>query len=85
LYAAGVRRFCFENVWAYRAPLQCSPDELPGTPAFVFDDPARYRHGDSLPPEVAVPEELAAFDEGHAAFMSMLEIGGYEVRRGPIS
>lgn len=85
LYAAGVRRFCFENVWAYRAPLQCSPDALPSTPAFEFDHPARFAHGDALDPAEAVPAERAAFDQGHAAFMAMLETGGYEVRRGPIS
>lgn len=85
LYAAGVRRFCFENVWAYRARLQCAVDALPESPAFVFDDPARYAHGDEMPPEAALAEERQAFDEGYAAFMAMLALGGYEVRRGPIS
>ena len=85
LYAAGVRRFCFENVWAYRAPLQCSVDALPGTPAFTWDDPSRYLHGDALDPAEAVPAERAAFEQGWTAFQAMLETGGYEVRREPIS
>lgn len=85
LYAAGVRRFCFENVWSYRAPLKCSPDELPDTPCFAWDDPARYLHGDALPVEVAVREERAAFDAGLAAFQAMLGNGGYEVVHDPIS
>jgi len=85
LYAAGVRRFCFENVWAYRAPLQCDPASLPATPAFTWDDPARYLHGDSLDPAVAVAGERPAFEEGWAAFLRMLDNGGYEVRREPIS
>ncbi|MFM2076815.1 MAG: hypothetical protein RJA49_705 [Actinomycetota bacterium] len=85
LYAAGVRRFCFENVWAYRAALQCPPDALPATPAFEWDDPARYLHGDELDPSVAVPAERRALDEGLTAFHTMLETGGYEVRRDPVS
>jgi 3-oxoisoapionate decarboxylase len=85
LYAAGVRRFCFENVWAYRAPLQCAPDALPATPAFEWDDPARYLHGDDLDPADAVAGEGPAFDQGWSAFIAMLRTGGYEVRRDPVS
>lgn len=85
LHAAGVRRFCFENVWAYRAPLQCSVDALPATSAFTWDDSSRYLHGDALDPADAVPAERAAFEEGWTAFLAMLETGGYEVRREPIS
>jgi sugar phosphate isomerase/epimerase len=85
LYAAGVRRFCFENVWAYRAPLQCDPATVPATAAFEWDDPGRYLHGDALDPADAVAGEGPAFEEGWAAFLAMLETGGYEVRREPIS
>jgi sugar phosphate isomerase/epimerase len=81
LYAAGVRRFCFENVWAYRAPLKCPPDDVPPSPAFAWADPARYLHGDGLDPSVAVPEERDAFDGGCAAFHRMLATGGYVVQR----
>jgi sugar phosphate isomerase/epimerase len=85
LYAAGVRRFCFENVWAYRAALQCSPEHLPATPPFEWDDPARYLHGDELDPSVAVPAERRALDEGLAGLHAMLHTGGYDVHREPIS
>jgi sugar phosphate isomerase/epimerase len=81
LYAAGVRRFCFENVWAYRAPLKCPPETLPSSPAFAWADPARYLHGDGLDPSEAVPEERAAFDAGRDAFHRMLVTGGYTVER----
>ncbi len=85
LYAVGVRRFCFENVWSYRAPLKCSPDALPDTPCFGWDDPARYLHGDALPVDEAVRGERQAFDDGLAAFHTMLETGEYEVVHDPIS
>lgn len=85
LYAAGVRRFCFENVWAYRAPLTTPVESLPDTPCFVLDDPERYLHGDALDPDRAVREERIAFSDGLRAFWAMLAEGGYEVTRQPIS
>jgi sugar phosphate isomerase/epimerase len=81
LYAAGVRRFCFENVWAYRAPLKCAPDAVPATACFAWEAPGRYLHGDGLDPTDAVRGERTAFDAGFAAFRAMLEQGGYEVER----
>lgn len=85
LYAAGVRRFCFENVWSYTAPLQSEVESLPKTPCFEFGDPSRYLVGDSLAPELAVPEERAAFVEGLANFHTMLRSHGYEVHPRPIT
>lgn len=85
LYAAGVRRFCYENVWAYRAPVQCHLDQLPTTAAFTWSDPARYLHGDALEPQKAVREERLAFDQGWQEFQSMLAAGGYEVAAEPLS
>lgn len=82
LYAAGVRRFCYENVWSYTAPLQCGADELPDTPCFEWDDPQRYLVGDTLTPEVALRDERLAFDQGLHAFQQMLESHGYEVSSG---
>lgn len=79
LYAAGVRRFCYENVWSYTAPLKCSVDELPATPCFEWDDPARYLVGDTLAPSKAVREERRAFEQGLRAFQQMLQSQGYEV------
>ncbi|MFZ4719868.1 MAG: sugar phosphate isomerase/epimerase family protein [Ilumatobacteraceae bacterium] len=85
LYDVGVRRFCYENVWAYRAMLATRVAKLPDTPCFVFDDPARFLHGDDLPPAQAVREEREAFTLGLHHFMAMLAEGGYEVRRDPVS
>jgi len=81
LFAAGVRRFCFENVWAYRAPLKCAPDAVPATPCFAWEAPGRYLHGDALDPGAAVRGERLAFDDGLAAFRTMLEQGGYVIER----
>jgi sugar phosphate isomerase/epimerase len=82
LYAAGVRRFCYENVWSYTAPLKCAADHLPHTPCFEWDDPARYLVGDTLAPQEAVREERQAFDQGLRAFQQMLQSRGYEVSSG---
>ncbi len=85
LYAAGVRRFCFENVWSYVAPLKCAVGELPETPCFQWGDPARYLVGDALPPEQAIREERQAFEEGLAACRQMLDTRGYEVGAEPLA
>lgn len=82
LYAAGVRRFCYENVWSYTAPLKCSADDLPSTPCFRWDDPQRYLVGDTLPPEEAVREERTAFDDGLRGLQEMLKSHGYTVQEG---
>ena len=82
LYAAGVRRFCYENVWSYTAGLKCATDELPHTPCFEWDDPQRYLVGDKLSPEVAVRDERRAFEDGLRAFRLMLKSHGYRVRAG---
>jgi sugar phosphate isomerase/epimerase len=81
LYAAGVRRFCFENVWSYCAPVKVPEASLPTTACFAWDDPARHLVGDRLDPAVAVADERVAFDDGLAAFHRMLADGGYAVRR----
>ena len=79
LYAAGVRRFCYENVWSYNAPLKCAADQLPTTACFEWDDLQRYLVGDTLSPDAAVREERQAFDYGLHAFQQMLESHGYQV------
>lgn len=79
LYAVGVRRFCYENVWSYTAPVKFPPAALPKTPCFEWDDPARYLRGDSLLPGDAVREERVAFDDGLRAVHEMLAAHGYQV------
>lgn len=85
LYDAGVRRFCFENVWGYRALLKTLVKNLPDTPAFTFDSPSRYLDADRLPVDDAVRQERTAFTDGLRAFHAMLAEGGYEVVPDPVS
>lgn len=85
LFAAGVRRFCFENVWAYAAPLRCDPTTLPSTACFAWDDPTRHLVGDRLAPDDAVEQERIAFEVGLAGFRAMLERGGYVVEAEPLA
>ena len=85
LYAAGVRRFCFENVWSYCAPVKVPVQQLPATSCFEWGDPGLHLVGDRLPEGQAVAEERVAFDDGAAAFWAMLAERGYEVRSEPIA
>ena len=79
LYDAGVRRFCFENVWSYTAPIRCRLDLLPDTSCFEWDDPSRYLRGDDLDPEDAVSRERTAFHSGLEALLAELAADGYTI------
>lgn len=81
LYVNGLRRFCFENVWSYVAPLKCAAADLPGTPCFEMFGPDRHVVGDRLEPLAAVAGERAAHTRGLAWFKAMLAAGGYRVVR----
>lgn len=79
LYANGLRRFCFENVWSYVAPLKCAPGDLPERPWFSVHRAERHLVGDTLRPYAAIDGEKAAFDGGLSWFRQMLASGGYAV------
>ena len=83
LYALGLRRFCFENVWSYVAPVKVP--ELPRTPCFALQPPSRYLKGDLLPPDEAVAQERAAHVSSLNWFRHALQEAGYETRLKPIS
>jgi hypothetical protein len=90
LLAAGLRRFCFENVWAYSAPIR--PGRAPlegvvlGTGSFAFlrppFDPAWIILDQSLHsgPELARLERQA-LDRGLDWFKDLLAQIGLEVRK----
>jgi sugar phosphate isomerase/epimerase len=61
LYSGGQRRFCFENVWAYTAPVVVDPAALPGSPSFARDHGHARLDGRELDPEAAVTGEWDAF------------------------
>ncbi len=79
LYALGLRRFCFENVWSYTAPVKVDAALLPDTPCFLTFGPERHLEGDRLEPGLAVAEERRAFDRGLAAFHALLDGHGYRI------
>lgn len=81
LYANGLRRFCFENVWSYVAPLKCAENALPATDCFRLFGPERHIVGDTLDPAQAVVGERDALERGWAWFRAMLDEGGYRVAR----
>jgi sugar phosphate isomerase/epimerase len=75
LYEAGVRRFCFESVWAYAAPVQT--EHVPQTESFRVVDGSLVI-GDAIEPAVALKAERRAFDRGWEWFQSHLVEAGLE-------
>ncbi len=61
LYAGGHRRFCFENVWAYFAPVIVPIDNLPRSASFSREHDHARLDGRNLDPATAVELEWAAF------------------------
>jgi sugar phosphate isomerase/epimerase len=61
LYGIGLRRFCFENVWGYAAPIKVPEASLPATEAFSLNHNHPYLDANQLPPEAAVEQEWTAF------------------------
>ena len=82
LLEQGLRRFTFENVWAYSAPIQDGRKALHGVNlghgAFAYldppFDPARLvlRHS-AHSPETLVDLEMRALNRGHYAFKQILK------------
>ena len=78
----GLRRFTFENVWAYSAPIQDGRKALSGVNlglgAFAYldppFDPARLviRHSD-YSPETLINLEMRALNRGHYNFQKILK------------
>jgi sugar phosphate isomerase/epimerase len=77
LYGIGLRRFCFENVWGYAAPVKVAACDLPQTEAFSLDHGHPFLDANQLAPEVVVEREWAAFTEGWRWLRSDLEAGNY--------
>jgi sugar phosphate isomerase/epimerase len=77
LYAGGLRRFCFENVWAYVAPMTAAA--MPDTACFTPDGSVPYRNGNDLPEAAALAEEWTAFRRGWDWFRAMLTDAGYVI------
>jgi sugar phosphate isomerase/epimerase len=79
LYAGGLRRFCFENVWGYVAPFKA--DTLPATPAFSLNHPHAFLNGGSLEKPDALAREWQAFESGWQWYQQALGAAGFEIAR----
>jgi sugar phosphate isomerase/epimerase len=79
LYDGGLRRFCFENVWAYVAPLKATI--VPSTPAFSLEHTHSRLDGNDLSPDAAVAGEWLAFERAWRWFRQALADDGFEIVR----
>jgi sugar phosphate isomerase/epimerase len=79
LHAGGQRRFCFENVWAYVAPVISDPALLPATPPFARDHGATPLDGRTLPVDEAIDGEWVAFVEGWRWLRRELDAAGFVI------
>ena len=77
LYGIGLRRFCFENVWGYTAPITVEAANLPITEAFSLEHGHPYLDANHLAPEAAVEQEWAAFVAAWRWLREDLETGNY--------
>jgi len=82
LYGIGLRRFCFENVWGYVAPIQVPATSLPQTEAFSLDHGHPFLDGNHLAPEAAVEQEWKAFTDAWRWLRNDLEDGSYRWATG---
>ena len=80
LYGTGLRRFCFENVWGYTAPIKVPAASLPVTGAFSLDHVHPYLDANLLAPEIAVEQEWEAFSSAWRWLQKDLAAGNYRWR-----
>jgi hypothetical protein len=79
LYAGGLRRFCFENVWGYVAKFKA--EDLPGTAAFSLEHQHGFLNGALLPESAALKQEWQAFELGWQWYQRELESAGFLIER----
>ncbi|MDH3451189.1 MAG: sugar phosphate isomerase/epimerase [Gammaproteobacteria bacterium] len=72
LYAAGLRQFCFENIWSCVAPLHKHASELPDSAGFIVRDDQPLIDGARLDPESAMAGERLALQRGWDWFDDLL-------------
>ena len=77
LYDGGLRRFCFENVWGYAAPLKSHT--VPKSDCFGIDPATPFLNGADLPKEEAVGLEWKAFEAAWAWYKTALAQQHYQI------
>jgi len=79
LYAGGLRRFCFENVWGYAARYKAK--NLPATAPFNTQHQHSFLNGALLPQSQALEQEWQAFESGWQWYQRALESDGFVIAR----
>jgi len=79
LYAGGLRRFCFENVWGYAARFKA--DDLPTSTPFSTKHQHSFLNGALLPESNAIAQEWQAFESGWGWYQRALESDGFVIER----
>lgn len=79
LYDFGVRRFCFENVWGYVAPVTVPTINLPESRPFSMHHDHAFCDARTLPVADAIEGELAAFRHGWDWLRTNLHAAGFEI------
>ena len=79
LYDLGVRRFCFENVWGYTAPVRAAA--LPATPPFAMNHGHQFLDATALPAQQSIAGEAAAFRRGWDWLRGELTAAGFVIAR----
>ena len=77
LYAGGLRRFCFENVWGYVARFKS--DTLPTSAPFSQIHPHGFLNGALLPEPEALEQEWQAFESGWQWYQGALASHGFVI------
>ena len=79
LYAGGLRRFCFENVWGYAARFKA--DNLPTSAPFSPNHQHGFLNGALLPEFEAIKQEWQAFESGWQWYQRALGSQGFVIER----
>jgi len=79
LYAGGLRRFCFENVWGYAAPFKAAT--LPSSAPFSTTHTHSFLNGALLPHSEALAHEWQAFESGWQWYQTALAADGFVIGR----
>ncbi|MFT5599520.1 MAG: sugar phosphate isomerase/epimerase [Gammaproteobacteria bacterium] len=80
LYESGLRRYCFENVWGYVAPV-VDGRPLPNTSAFSKNHSHQFLDANILSESKALAGELNAFETAWSWLQENLKKNGYKIQK----
>ena len=79
LYAGGLRRFCFENVWGYAARFKA--ESLPKSEPFSLNHQHGFLNGALSSQSDALAQEWQAFESGWQWYQTALSTNGFVIER----